>query len=585
MSGVSIQPEPVYARVTKSRTFRGAPLRATEEIKTEGQVVSIPATSKAKFISKERQQLFTVQLSDSPSSKSAIRNTRLLFHPPIDPTSFTSLIKQPDTLKLSKQPFKYSKREVKNQYTEDDENSLNIDTNTSPPKVNFRQIVKKVKDCAFVLKSSSNQPLGRDQPYSGLMAGGSGLPKLERSDSFSIARVSTSTVLPSLEFLDSSPQHRRQKENMGKVYSLGSLSNPKDDYYPDKKEKRSINIEDCGSPGNKNYVITPAKITKYFVTKAQKTVQHIKSHRRLAARTLTDNMQPIPIGEELTIASTNNRYLDNAQSPKNFNIVLTQQDKQTCLYPTPHDYYNANNIPDDNFHSHEFFKHIKENHKALRSLVYDRMEEKPECTVHKFERTKPLLLALDLDETLVHSLPSDAKEFDRKISYITERGVQQTTKLNIRPHLHAFLVRSNRLYDMVVFTASDQQYADAVVELIDPKRQFFKKVFTRIHCVSTDNGYRVKDLRAITGDHTHDVLLVDNSAQCFYPQLDNGIPILPFYSDKNDNELLELAKFLERVANEGDPIEYVREYFGLYQYAKFNDTEELVSRLKRKRFT
>jgi len=39
-------------------------------------------------------------------------------------------------------------------------------------------------------------------------------------------------------------------------------------------------------------------------------------------------------------------------------------------------------------------------------------------------------------------------------------------------------------------------------------------------------------------------MLVDNSPYCFYQHLTNGIPILPFFDNKKDNELMELADFL-----------------------------------------
>lgn len=42
----------------------------------------------------------------------------------------------------------------------------------------------------------------------------------------------------------------------------------------------------------------------------------------------------------------------------------------------------------------------------------------------------------------------------------------------------------------------------------------------------------------------HDICLVDNALYSFYFQLENGIPILPFYSNKKDSELLKLCAWL-----------------------------------------
>ena len=43
----------------------------------------------------------------------------------------------------------------------------------------------------------------------------------------------------------------------------------------------------------------------------------------------------------------------------------------------------------------------------------------------------------------------------------------------------------------------------------------------------------VKDLRVINRD-LKDILLVDNAAYSYAFQLDNGIPILPYYQGPND---------------------------------------------------
>lgn len=46
------------------------------------------------------------------------------------------------------------------------------------------------------------------------------------------------------------------------------------------------------------------------------------------------------------------------------------------------------------------------------------------------------------------------------------------------------------------------------------------------------------------------MVLVDNSAYCYYPQLDNGIPIIPFYDNKKDKELLFLTDYLLKVGKQ-----------------------------------
>lgn len=41
--------------------------------------------------------------------------------------------------------------------------------------------------------------------------------------------------------------------------------------------------------------------------------------------------------------------------------------------------------------------------------------------------------------------------------------------------------------------------------------------------------------------------MVDNAAYSYGLQIDNGVPIIPFYNNKDDRELLFLAEYLNMV--------------------------------------
>ncbi len=58
----------------------------------------------------------------------------------------------------------------------------------------------------------------------------------------------------------------------------------------------------------------------------------------------------------------------------------------------------------------------------------------------------------------------------------------------------------------------------------------------------------IKDLRVINRNLS-DIVLVDNAVYSFGFQLDNAVPILYFYDNKDDVELLELVPYLKRLAN------------------------------------
>lgn len=53
----------------------------------------------------------------------------------------------------------------------------------------------------------------------------------------------------------------------------------------------------------------------------------------------------------------------------------------------------------------------------------------------------------------------------------------------------------------------------------------------------------MKDLRVLGRDLSK-VVLVDNAPYSYMMQLGNGIPILPYYKGKDDNQLLALETYL-----------------------------------------
>ena len=54
---------------------------------------------------------------------------------------------------------------------------------------------------------------------------------------------------------------------------------------------------------------------------------------------------------------------------------------------------------------------------------------------------------------------------------------------------------------------------------------------------------------------------MDNASYSFGFQIDNGIPIVPFYNSKDDVELIILKKYLEKLAKEKDVRDLNRRHF------------------------
>lgn len=81
--------------------------------------------------------------------------------------------------------------------------------------------------------------------------------------------------------------------------------------------------------------------------------------------------------------------------------------------------------------------------------------------------------------------------------------------------------------------------------------------------MNTKNGFIIKDLRIFQNRNLQDMIIVDNLAHSFSFQLNNGIPLLEWQSDRNDQELKYLYKYLKKVYQYPDVRTLNREYLKL----------------------
>jgi len=144
----------------------------------------------------------------------------------------------------------------------------------------------------------------------------------------------------------------------------------------------------------------------------------------------------------------------------------------------------------------------------------------------KSPHSPPITLVLDLDETLVHCTTNPIEEPDL-VFPVDFNGERFQVYVSKRPHLEDFLARVSQMFEVVVFTASQQIYADALLDLIDKEKKWIRHRLFRESCLYIEGNY-LKEL-SVLGRDLAKTIIVDNSPQAFGFQLSNGIPIVSWY--------------------------------------------------------
>jgi CTD small phosphatase-like protein 2 len=119
----------------------------------------------------------------------------------------------------------------------------------------------------------------------------------------------------------------------------------------------------------------------------------------------------------------------------------------------------------------------------------------------------------DLDETLVHCSENlVAADIVLPITFPT--GEEVRAGLNIRPFVLDCLTAASSMFEVAVFTASHQCYADTVLDYLDPNQTLIHHRLYRENCVMVDGIY-MKDLRIFTNWDLPNIIIVDNAAYSF----------------------------------------------------------------------
>ena len=221
-------------------------------------------------------------------------------------------------------------------------------------------------------------------------------------------------------------------------------------------------------------------------------------------------------------------------------------------------------------------------------------ENFPKEKIERISVGNKKVLLLDLDETLIHAdfreeyINNDNYKYDTIISFYSKNEINEfdnkddDTNSNIkeienmdlsndkilssvgiflRPGVKKFLAEISKNFEVGIFTAALPEYADAVINYLDPENKYIKFRLYRNHCIYIKESLRVKDLRILNNINIKNVILVDNNMYSFAPQLNNGILINSFYFDKDDKELDNVYRYLIDYILPADDVREVNEQF------------------------
>jgi RNA polymerase II subunit A small phosphatase-like protein len=115
-----------------------------------------------------------------------------------------------------------------------------------------------------------------------------------------------------------------------------------------------------------------------------------------------------------------------------------------------------------------------------------------------------------------------------------------------RPGVDEFLLEMAKHYEIVIYTASLNKYADPLLDLLDTHNVIRSRLF-RESCVYYEGNY-VKDLSLLNRD-LKDSIIVDNSPNSYIFHPENAIDCGSFIDDPKDRELDQIGAFLTGIKN------------------------------------
>ncbi|CAI2387443.1 unnamed protein product [Moneuplotes crassus] len=295
-----------------------------------------------------------------------------------------------------------------------------------------------------------------------------------------------------------------QEESKDCKYQSPLLKNSSFECKTSRKNDRKATLNSDESIKEENQLNQLQLLKRFSVSKSKLPSSHLPDSQEKDPETpnIVNKLQAMNKSEDLEEDSQQDSLKDSKTAPK-FLVIDTTEEELEELAKIDAELARAN--------SEDYCSSYDET-----SLIYEDISMPPIKEGYQYT------LVIDLDETLIH--------YNDEGFYLVRPGVQE------------FLSELSKYYELMIFTAALKDYADMIIDQIDPEKYITHRLY-RQHCTPIGE-FHVKDIEKI-GRGLDKILIIDNLAESFSKQPQNGILVKDWFDDMEDQELRMLVPFLK----------------------------------------
>ena len=193
-----------------------------------------------------------------------------------------------------------------------------------------------------------------------------------------------------------------------------------------------------------------------------------------------------------------------------------------------------------------------EAYKDAVSSIIKRHPEDYSKNIKEYSGKKTLCIGL---ENILMSVSISTEEADATIPiYINQDIFLTQLSINFRPFYKEFLYDMKAKYEIILYSALNESYVNAITNELEKDQKYFAHIFTDDFCLFNYPTYSVKCLDFLLKNRSlKDIVLIDTTVKCIPASPNNFIPIIPYRIRKEtDIELPKLAIVLDYIMSSDD---------------------------------